>query len=52
MKIKDIEECDCNYPDIKDQHPQGCTLNQIIKCHGDQSINEILKHIKLEEKDK
>ena len=51
MKLKD-EECKCTSPEIKKNHPQGCTLNQVIKCHGDQPLNEILKHIELEEEDK
>ena len=49
MKINE-EECNCTSPKIKEEHPQGCTLNQIIKCHGDQPIKEILKHIEPEEK--
>ncbi|MFW9945378.1 MAG: hypothetical protein ACFFBZ_15610 [Promethearchaeota archaeon] len=52
MKIKEIEEYACDKPEIKDKHPQGCTLNQIIKCHGDQPINELLKHIQLDEEEK
>ena len=36
-------------PEIKETHPEGCTLNQIIKCHGDQPINELLKHIQFDE---
>ncbi len=48
MKLKN-EECDCTQPEIKQQHPNGCTLNQIIKCHGDQPINELLKHIELDD---
>ena len=47
MKLKD-EECEYNFPEIKKNHPQGCTLNQIIKCHGDQPLEELLKHIHLE----
>ncbi|MFX1502839.1 MAG: hypothetical protein ACFFDH_17900 [Promethearchaeota archaeon] len=52
MKIKETVECECDKPEIKEKHPQGCTLNQIIKCHGDQSINELLKHIQFEEEKK
>jgi hypothetical protein len=52
MKIKETEKCVCDKLEIKEKHPQGCTLNQIIKCHGDQPINELLKHIQLEEEDK
>jgi hypothetical protein len=48
MKI-DEEECKCTSPEIKEKHPEGCSLNQVIKCHGHQSINELLKHIKLDE---
>ncbi len=49
MKLKKPEECACDKPEIKENFPEGCSLNQIIKCHGDQSINELLKHIQLEE---
>ena len=49
MKKKETKGCACIKPEIKDGHPQGCTLNQIIECHGDQPINELLKHVKLEE---
>ena len=52
MKLKKEEECACDKPEIKELHPQGCTLNQIIKCHGDQPIDELLKHIQLEEEEK
>ena len=51
MKLKE-EECDCTYPEIKEKHSYGCSLNQIIKCHGDQPLNELLKHIQLEENKK
>ncbi|MFX1571769.1 MAG: hypothetical protein ACFFB0_03395 [Promethearchaeota archaeon] len=49
MKLKEREECACDKPEIKEKHPHGCSLNQIIKCHGDQPINELFKHIQLEE---
>ena len=52
MKINETEECVCYKPEIKEKHPQGCTLNQIIKCHGDQPINELIKHIQFEEEEK
>ncbi|MFX1302421.1 MAG: hypothetical protein ACFFBV_13675 [Promethearchaeota archaeon] len=52
MKIKETEECACDKPEIKEKHPQGCTLNQIIKCHGDQPINELFKHIRLDKEEK
>ncbi|MFX1310895.1 MAG: hypothetical protein ACFE8C_14455 [Promethearchaeota archaeon] len=52
MNIKETEKCACDKPEIKEKHPLGCTLNQIIECHGDQPINELLKHIKLEEEEK
>ncbi len=52
MKIKETEGCGCDKAEIKEKHLQGCTLNQIIKCHGDQPINELFKHIQLEEEDK
>ncbi|MFX1274749.1 MAG: hypothetical protein ACFFAT_06840 [Promethearchaeota archaeon] len=47
MKIEQVEDCECDHLDIKEKHPNGCTLNQIIKCHGDLPFEEILKHIKL-----
>ena len=43
--------CECTKPEIKEKHPEGCSLNQVIKCHGDQSINELLKHVKIEKED-
>jgi hypothetical protein len=49
MKIDESKDCACSKPDIKDKHPEGCTLNQIIKCHGDLPINELLKHVQSEE---
>ena len=53
MKIKETEDCDCDKPDVKDGFPQGCcSLNQIIKCHGDQPIDELLKHIQLREEER
>jgi hypothetical protein len=52
MKIEKIEVCDCHSPEIKQEHPKGCTLNQIIKCHGDQPINELLKHVQLDDEKK
>ena len=45
MKIKHNEKCDCSHPEIKENHPEGCTLNQVIKCHGEQSAIELLNHI-------
>ncbi|MFW9773110.1 MAG: hypothetical protein ACFFEO_13225 [Candidatus Thorarchaeota archaeon] len=50
MKIKEVNECACDKPEVKDKFPGGhCSLNQIIKCHGDQPINELLKHAQIEE---
>ena len=50
MKIKE-ETCDCSNPKIKEKHPSGCTLNQIIKCHSDQPLSELLRHLELENKE-
>ncbi len=50
MKRKE-ETCDCSYPEIKEKHPSGCTLNQIIKCHGAQPLSELLRHLELENKE-
>ncbi|MHA1491699.1 MAG: hypothetical protein ACTSRI_18840 [Promethearchaeota archaeon] len=41
-------ECECDRPEISKDHPGGCTLNQIIKCHGDQPLKDILKCIQEE----
>ena len=50
VKIKEMEECECDKPEIKAKFPRGsCSLNQIIKCHGDQPIDEILKHIQVDD---
>ena len=41
-----MKKCECDKPEIKDSFPRGCcSLNQIIKCHGDQPFDEILKTI-------
>ncbi|HUW91032.1 MAG TPA: hypothetical protein VMV43_11025 [Candidatus Nanopelagicaceae bacterium] len=49
MKSKK-EGCECSHMNIKENHPEGCTLNQVIKCHGDQPLSEILKHIEMDDK--
>jgi len=48
MKLKEVEGCNCTKPEIKERFPTGCSLNQIIKCHGDQPIGELLRHFELE----
>ena len=53
MKIKEVNECACDKPEVRDKFPGGhCSLNQIINCHGDQPINELLKHVQIEEEKK
>jgi hypothetical protein len=50
MKINKINDCNCDKPEVKEKFPGGnCSLNQIIKCHGDQPIDELLKHLQFEE---
>lgn len=51
MEKKKSEGCACDHPEISKGHPEGCTLNQVIKCHGDQPISEIFKHIELDKKE-
>lgn len=52
MKIKESKGCNCDKPEIKEKFTGGyCSLNQIIKCHGDQPIDELFKHVELEEDD-
>lgn len=52
MKEKQSKECACNKPGIRDQFPRSsCSLNQIIECHGDQPVDEVLKHIKIKKED-
>ena len=50
MKLKESEGCNCTHPEISEGHPENCTLNQIIRCHGNQPLNELLKHIKVDNK--
>ena len=50
MKIEE-KGCECTKPEIKEKYPEGCSLNQIIKCHGEQSINELFKHVKIDKAD-
>ncbi|MBD3254181.1 MAG: hypothetical protein GF383_03770 [Candidatus Lokiarchaeota archaeon] len=53
MKIKQTEECECDKPDIRYKFPRGCcSLNQIMKCHGDQPVDELFKHLKIEKEEK
>ncbi len=49
MKITHSNDCNCDKAEIKKNFPKGCSLNQIIKCHGEQPIEEIFKHIQIEE---
>ncbi|MFX1498000.1 MAG: hypothetical protein ACFFBH_10760 [Promethearchaeota archaeon] len=50
MKIEEVNKCACDKPEVRNKFPGGyCSLNQIIKCHGDQPINELLKHVQIEE---
>ena len=52
MKIKQTENCACNKPEIKGSFPEGCcSLNQIIKCHGDMPINELIKHFEIKKEE-
>jgi len=52
MKEKQSEGCACNRPEIRDKFPRGsCSLNQIIECHGDQPVDEVLKHIEIKKED-
>ena len=53
MNIKKENEYVCYHTEVRDKFPGGhCSLNQIIKCHGDQPFNELLKHVQLEEENK
>ena len=52
MEENHSEKCECDKPEIKDQFQRRCcSLNQIIKCHGDQPVDELLKHIDLKKDD-
>ncbi|MBY8985917.1 MAG: hypothetical protein KGD65_12660 [Candidatus Lokiarchaeota archaeon] len=52
MKEKQSEGCACDKPEIRDQFSRGsCSLNQIIKCHGDQPVDELFKHIELKKEE-
>ena len=37
------KECNCDKPEILAQNPEGCTLNQVIKCHGDEPFKVIIE---------
>ncbi len=43
------QKCNCTHPEISKGNPENCTLNQIIKCHGDQPFKDILKHFEEKE---
>jgi hypothetical protein len=33
---------ECNKPEISKGKPENCSLNQIIECHGNVALKEIL----------
>ncbi|MFO7795416.1 MAG: hypothetical protein ACQERB_14370 [Promethearchaeati archaeon] len=33
-KIDHWEECECDKPEIRETFKEGCSREQIIKCHG------------------
>ncbi|MBD3194492.1 MAG: hypothetical protein GF317_05510 [Candidatus Lokiarchaeota archaeon] len=52
MIIKKSEGCACDKPHIKEKFEgRNCSLNQIIKCHGDQPIDELINHLEIETED-
>ena len=50
MEKKKSEGCNCAQNECdhaKVENPGDCSLNQVIKCHGDQPIREIFKNLEL-----
>ncbi|MFX1237453.1 MAG: hypothetical protein ACFFAS_01180 [Promethearchaeota archaeon] len=43
-KKEEKEGCECDYPEISQNNPGNCSLNQIIKCHGEMSIRDLASH--------
>ena len=50
-KVKNMSEhkSKCDHPDIKAEHKEGCTLNQMIKCHGNEPFKDLLKRTLIDE---
>ena len=40
---KHVEECECDKPEIRESFKEGCSKEQIIKCHG-AKFYENLEH--------
>ena len=54
MEKKKSEGCQCAQDECdhaKIENPGDCTLNQVIKCHGDQPIRELFKHLELDKEE-
>lgn len=41
-------ECNCPEHENSKEKQEDCTLNQVIKCHGDEPLKEILSWFKNE----
>jgi len=39
----------CDHPEIKAEHKEGCSLNQMIKCHGNEPFKDLLKRTLIDE---
>lgn len=37
------EDCECDKPEIRDSFKEGCSKEQIIKCHGEEFWNSLKK---------
>ena len=37
--------CDCDHLEISQGEPGNCSLNQVIKCHGDMPMKELIPHM-------
>ncbi|TXT63311.1 MAG: hypothetical protein BAJALOKI3v1_390004 [Promethearchaeota archaeon] len=40
-RIEHLEECECDKPEIRATFKQGCSKEQIIKCHGKKYLESL-----------
>lgn len=40
-KSKHLEECECDKPEIRDSFKEGCSREQIVKCHGKEYLEKL-----------
>lgn len=40
-EIDHLEECECDKPEIRATFKEGCSKEQIIKCHGTEFYEKL-----------